>query len=390
MIDIPEEKDKLAIVVVGYNKLNGLKRLLSSLDVAKYPNSNIPLVISVDASGNKEVYSFVEEYRWKHGNKYVNIENERLGLKKHIFQCASLSKYFKGVIVLEDDLMVSPYFFEYSQRALDKYGDDNRIAGIALYEWALNGFAGLPYSPVSKGSDVYACQAVCSWGEIWNYRMWTGFTSWLNSWDGSFDSIDMLKRIKNWTRAWSKYYYAYLVQTNKFFIFPYQSLSTNFNDAGGEHGGGNSSVVQVPLLQGQIDYQFGDFDDLVKYDVYAQNLEISEWLGLKSDELTVDFFGLKEQYGERYVLAPFQLPYKRIRGFSLSMRPWELNIKYNIEGNDILLYDRENSFVTIPPSRKFSSSYLMYFFGGFNVRLLIQFIFKYIWSYTKVKLQHFL
>lgn len=387
MIDIKEEKDKIAIIVVGYNKLFGLKRLLQSLSNAVYPNSDVPLIISIDASGNEAVYDYALDFEWEHGKKYVNIEKERLGLKKHIFQCASLSRYFKGIILLEDDLFIAPDFYHFSQVVLDKYGKCDKVVGISLYAPESNGFIGLPYQPEQNGSDVLACQAVSSWGEIWNERMWKGFTTWLECWDGDFDSIDMIRRIKDWKRAWSKYYYAYMIQTDKFFIFPYMALSTNFNDAGGEHGGGNNSIVQVSLLQEKRNYQLYDFDKLVKYDVYTQNLEIARWLGLDKNDLTVDFYGQKERYRGRYILAPFNLPYKRVKGFSLSMRPWELNIKYNIHGNDILLYDKNNTDVVIPPKRKFNNSIPIYFFRGYNVKLLLRFVVDRIWEYFKLKMK---
>ena len=111
-INIPENKEKIAIVAVGYNRKKSLERLLSSLEVAYYQHEDIPLVISIDASGDEEVYALAREYNWTHGEKYVNIQQERLGLKNHIYQCGDLTKYFKAIILLEDDLYVSPYFYE--------------------------------------------------------------------------------------------------------------------------------------------------------------------------------------------------------------------------------------------------------------------------------------
>jgi len=370
MITPEKAKDKLAIVVVGYNKTDGLLRLLSGIDAAYYESDDVPLVLSIDASGNEEVYRIAREFQWHHGKKYVNIEKARLGLKNHIFQCASLAKFFKGVIVLEDDLFVSPYFYHYSLKALDKYGDNEKIAGISLYQEEINGYVGLPFQALVNQYDAYAWQTVCSWGEVWNERMWNEFQNWLEKWNENFEPIDMIGKIKTWKRAWSKFYYAYIISTDKFFIYPYNALTTNFNDAGGEHGGGNTSIVQVALLQGKRDYIFGEFDDLVKYDVYAQNMAIPGWLGLSPEDITVDFYGLKERYIGHYVLAPFQLPYKRVKGFSLCMRPWELNIKYGIEGDDIILYEREDASFDIPTTRSFNLPVANYYLRGFNGRLL--------------------
>ncbi len=378
------EKNKIAIVVVGYNKYNGLLRLLDSISHADYGSEQVPLVISIDASGNQDVYDLALNYEWKHGVKYVNIEKERLGLKDHIFQCASLTKYFKAVVLLEDDLMVSPYFYNYCNAVLDKYSNDNKVAGVALYRNEANGFVGLPFQPYENGYDVFAWQSVCSWGEMWNERMWNDFISWYEKWDKDFAPIDMPKRIKEWTRAWSKFYYAYMIMNDKYFIYPYQSLSTNFNDAGGEHGGGNASIVQVSLMMGPRNYNFGDFDRLVKYDVYGQNMDIHSWLGLKKEDITVDLYGLKDSYKGRYVLSIINLPYKQIRGFALNMRPLELNLKYNLEGDSIILYDRESTAEIIPPARIFDMKIVAYYLCIYDLQLLR----SYIWDGIKNSIKH--
>lgn len=381
-----ENKNKIAIVVVGYNKLHGLLRLLDALNNAYYDIPDVPLVISVDASGNEELYDYVRKFEWKHGNKIVNIQKERLGLKKHIFQCASLSEKFKGIILLEDDIFVSPYFYHYSIEILNKYANDNNVAGISLYNNETNGFVALPLQRVENELDVYAAQSVSSWGQIWNKRMWNDFNVWLEKWDGDFASIDMPTVIKGWTHAWSKFYYAYIISTNKYFIYPYTALTTNFNDAGGEHGGGDTSLVQVSLLQGKKNYQLGDFDKLVCYDVYFQNVAIPSWLGLKTEDVVVDFYGMKEKYDRRYVLAPFELPFKKVRSFALSLRPWELNIKYGIEGNDLFLYEKNTSEI-IPPKRTFTYNVHNYFLRRYNAKSLLKYSIVSYWERLVNKLR---
>ena len=82
----PENKNKIAIVVVGYNRIGSMTRLLNSIENANYIHGDIPLVISIDCSGDQELYDYVYKFEWGHGNKYVNIQQERLGLKKHILQ----------------------------------------------------------------------------------------------------------------------------------------------------------------------------------------------------------------------------------------------------------------------------------------------------------------
>lgn len=384
-IDNPKNKERIAIVAVGYNRLSGLSRLLNSINEAAYNLPDVPLVISIDASGDQELYNYVNSFEWKHGQKYVNIQEKRLGLKKHIFKCMSLSHYFKGVIILEDDLFVSPYFYHYSCHALEKYGDDERVAGIALYRNEYDGYTYLPFQPMYNGQDVLAWKSVCSWGEMLNERMWNQFSNWLSSWDENFKCIDMNDTIKGWSRAWSKYFYAYLVSTNKYFIFPYEPLTTNFNDDGGEHGGGGS-IVQVSLQQGKRNYQMADFEKLVHYDIYGHNESIASWLNMNEEDLTAYFHPNSRTIKTRYILTHVKLPYKVIKTYGIAMRPWELNIKYNVAGNDIYLYEREENMPVHFTQGKCSFNILMYFFSRYKKQFTPFFVLKLYYLMVKKKL----
>jgi hypothetical protein len=380
-----EDNCSIAIVVVGYNRLKETKRLLDSLQNAYYGTNKVPLIISIDASGNTELYDYARSFVWAHGNKYVNIQEERLGLKEHIFQCGDLANSFKGIIILEDDLFVSPYFYQYAQEALDYYKNDELVAGISLYSPTTNALAQLPFVPMQDGNSVYAYQDVASWGELFNSRMWSGFRRWLKEWDQDFDTIDMPKVIKTWTKAWSKFFYAYMIETNHFFLFPHVSLTTNFNDSQGEHGEGGNPWTQYSLLMGPTKYIFAPCNELVRYDVYCHNYKLYEWLGLTQDELEIDLFGTKKSINKKhYQLSVSVLPYKLIKNFALSMRPIELNIKYQLNGKGIFLYDTsvsESSKTELHPYQ-----YLTYMLQGFNPRLVFEYSKRFLTRYIKNKL----
>ena len=102
MLKIQDSKDKIAIVVVGYNRVKPLKRLLTSLEKATYPSDEIPLVISIDASGMQELYTFVESFHWSHGPKYTIIEKERLGLRTHILHLVLLRRTVQISVMLRE------------------------------------------------------------------------------------------------------------------------------------------------------------------------------------------------------------------------------------------------------------------------------------------------
>ena len=92
--------------------------------------------------------------------------------------------------------------------------------------------------------------------------MWKPFRKWLEKWDCNFDKVDTYSIIKGWDKAWSKYFEAYLILTNKFFIYPYTSLSTNFSDVGVHTNEGQiSNSYQVELIYGRKKYVLPLFRD---------------------------------------------------------------------------------------------------------------------------------
>ena len=60
---------EFVIVIVTYNRLNSVKRLLNSLNYAYYLNDKVDLIISIDYSGSDIIYNYVKDYTWDFGEK---------------------------------------------------------------------------------------------------------------------------------------------------------------------------------------------------------------------------------------------------------------------------------------------------------------------------------
>src|SRR5687768_8098504 len=101
-----------AIVITAYNRPEGLSRLLKSVADASYDSNNVTLVISIDKSDSNKVYELADSFEWKYGQKKVIKHNEHLGLKEHILRCGDLTDQYGSIILLEDDLIVSPWFYK--------------------------------------------------------------------------------------------------------------------------------------------------------------------------------------------------------------------------------------------------------------------------------------
>ena len=307
----------------------------------------------------RSVEKLANQYEWKYGDKIIRTFPERQGLKKHVLSCGNFLATYEWIIVLEDDLIVSPNFYIYAKQAVKYYRDDDRIAGISLYRHSRNVLANRSFQPRDSKYDVYFMQFAQSWGQVWMREAWEKFLDWYGENDGEdLKAIDFPARISNWAKSsWLKYHIKYCVETNRFFVYPYRSLSTCFADVG-EHQKAASTIFQIPLEEDKRDgYAFCPFDNTeVKYDVYFEPIS----LPVPADTC-IDLYGQKDQEyiasGKfRYCLTCKKLNLPVKKAYSLNMKPHEQNIIDEVEGNDIFLYEIVGSNIT--ESRESISAYI--------------------------------
>lgn len=334
---------KIAIVIVAYNRVKSLERLLNSLDKVIFSHNNVTLIISIDNSGSTDVASFAKGFKWSYGEKEVIEHEKRLGLRNHVIFCGNLSKDYDAIVVLEDDIFVSKYFYNFILQSIDKYDSNNNIAGISLYTHLWNVGVNRPFIPAHNGKDAYFLQYAQSWGQVWTKRMWTQFYNWYLENESKWNKDVLLpQNILNWPdSSWLKYFISYIVKTEKYFVYPYISLATNFTDAGTHNTVSNSSY-QVPLLNGDISiYDLPDFNsDSLRYDVFFESEKIWEYLDIPKEDICIDLYGNKNnEYKKRYWLTSKHINFKIVKEYALQLRPHELNIIYNIKGKGIFLYD---------------------------------------------------
>jgi len=135
---------------------------------------NSDLFIFSDGAKNREDLKKVEEVR-KYlstisGFKSVTLSETKVnrGLAKALVEGITHVCNVRGrVIVLEDDIIVSPYFLEYMNSALDRYENDERVMHISGYMFPVRDAANLP--------ETFFYRATSSWGwATWN-RAWRYF-----------------------------------------------------------------------------------------------------------------------------------------------------------------------------------------------------------------------
>lgn len=341
---------KPAIVVVTFNRPHSLRRVLYSLSKGYYPSiENVNLVISIDyqnSDKHTQVVKIANEFIWAFGEKKIIEHTENLGLRKHVISCGNLVNSYDSIIMLEDDILVSPKYYFYAINSLEFYGDKDYIGGISLYKHEKNPNNNRPFQPLHNDYDVFFLQFAQSWGQCWSKVMWLDFMKWYenksewNKYEGDLPSF-----VLGWPESsWLKYYIKYLAETNKYFIYPYFSFSTNFHDAGTHNNDVNNSCqVHLDIFSNSVG-RFPKLDEAICYDVYFELKNIQNYISISEinwqNDVCVDLYATKKNFkNSKYWLTTASLPYKIIQHYGLNLRPHEVNIILDNQGNEIYVYD---------------------------------------------------
>jgi glycosyltransferase involved in cell wall biosynthesis len=168
---------------------------------------------------------------------------QNIGLAQNIITgISSILEHYKTVIVLEDDLVTSPWFLQFMNRALELYQDEENVASV-------HGFV----NPV-KGSlpETFFMQHPSSWGWATWRRAWKYFepdgVKLLNfletkqltqrfDFEGNYRFTRMLRRqIEGVNNSWAIRWYASVLVNDLYCLFPGHPLLENIgNDGSGEN-----------------------------------------------------------------------------------------------------------------------------------------------------------
>ncbi len=337
------------IVIPCFNKTNALKRLLSSLLKADYPE-HVKIIFSVDGGGDPDVLRCAEEFDWPYGEKEVVAHDENIGLRQNILHCGGLSEKYGSVIVLEDDSYVSRDFYHYALKAKEFYSGDDYIAGISLYAYEYSEISQGRFYPLYDGAGTYFMQWASSRGQLWTDKHWGSFSSWYGkNKETDLSDFNIPEKVAGWPEgSWKKYYIAYLVDADKFFVYPYSSFVSNCGDIGTHCGKGRlgnrsfvGTQVCLPLKYETVALKFSAFSSsAVKYDAFFEidpkylkrNSKLSEF------EFDVDLAGAKQKknFTKEYVLSSkkFKNP---VFSFDHALIPMALNVIHDCEGRYLSL-----------------------------------------------------
>ena len=324
-----------AIIIPCYNRTDCLNRLLKSLNQANY-EYEFDLVFSIDYSGKNDVLKVCKDFCWTHGNKRIITHKKNIGLRANILSCGDLllSEY-ERIILLEDDLIVNDNFCSFAMKAAEFYEDNIEIGGISLYAYAKSEIGLFNFYPLKDEYDTYFMQWPSSWGQLWTRKQWTEFRNWLTL-DYDFSTSNIPDYVKQWKNSWKKFYLAYLVETNRYFVYPYFTFTIE-SFSSGTHVNKNtiSSIFNTNSFIGSK-YRFRDFKSSIrfKYDAFFQPIDKLIKIDNETLKVSFDLYGVKKQdnISSDYVITCQKCTNALIK-YGFVKFPLELNIEENISGN---------------------------------------------------------
>ena len=241
------------IALFVYNRLDHTEQTVSALKRNLLAEDS-DLFIFSDASKNlssdekvKAVRTFIKSTT---GFKSLTIieRPHNLGLANSIIDgVTNLCNKYGQVIVLEDDLVTSPFFLKYMNDALDFYRDEERVISIHGYIYPVK--AKLPETFFLRGAD---CWGWATWKRGWDIFEPNGekLLEQLKqrklekqfNFDGAYEYVRMLKnQILKKNDSWAIRWHASAFLNDSLTLYSGKSLVNNIgNDSSGTHSGSTS------------------------------------------------------------------------------------------------------------------------------------------------------
>ncbi|OYY61778.1 MAG: glycosyl transferase [Hydrogenophilales bacterium 28-61-11] len=247
------------IALFAYARPEHTRRTLEALAANALADQSDLIVYSDAARSERdaEAVSAVRELiRAASGFRSVTLveRDMNFGLARNIIEGVSeVLRQHECIIVLEDDMVTSPFFLMYMNEALERFASDDRVVSIHGYVYPVEGT--LPEAFFLPGADC--------WGWATWRRGWACFNpdgaqllrelkqrklEHAFDYEGSYPYTKMLEaQIAGTNDSWAIRWYASAFLLGKLTLYPGRSLVHNIgNDATGTHCD-QSSVMDTSL-----------------------------------------------------------------------------------------------------------------------------------------------
>ncbi len=236
------------IALFAYKRPDHLRKTVTALRINREAPRTRLYVFSDGARGSED-WPGVEAVRKSideidgFADVKVIARDANLGLARSIIE--GVGQVIEGhgrVIVVEDDLVVSPFFLRYMNEALDLYAGDERVASVHGYVYPVQGE--LPETFFLRGAD---CWGWGTWARAWRLfepdgakllgelrrrRLTRTFDL-----DGTYPYTRMLEdQIAGNNDSWAIRWHASAFLADRLTLYPGRTLVQNIgNDASGTH-----------------------------------------------------------------------------------------------------------------------------------------------------------
>lgn len=270
------------IILFVYNRPVHTQRLIESLKTNKEAaQSHLHIYADISPDGMptpaiKEVRKYIHNIT---GFKNIDIieRTQHFGLANNVIDAvSSVLTHFDRVIVLEDDLIVSPYFLQFMNDALETYKNELKVGHIQACEYTQN--PKLPETFLIKFPGSWGWG---TWSRAWKYfnpngaellkKIQDRHLSYAFDFNGSYKYTRMLRRqIEGKNDSWAIRWNASLFLSDILSLNAGRSLVQNkgFDGTGTNCGAGgdfSSQLYTKPL-------------PVIKIDPITENNEAREYM----------------------------------------------------------------------------------------------------------------
>jgi len=252
------------IALFTYNRPYHTRKTVEALQQNKL-SSRSDLFVFSDGPKDAVSATLVQEVRnyLKSINHFKSVSiierKSNIGLAANILEgVQQIMSRSEKVIVLEDDLLTSPFFLDFMNEGLCLYENDENVISIHGYLVPLE--EKLPDTFFLQGAD---CWGWATWKRGWNLfqpdgsllldRLIKSNQTEQFDFDGSYPYLQMLKdQVAGKRDSWAIRWYASAFLENKYTLYPGKSLVTNIGGDGSGINNGVEYFSPAPFHQSQV------------------------------------------------------------------------------------------------------------------------------------------
>ena len=185
----------ISIHVFGHERDEASAKLLRILEASNYTGYEkpLPLVIHLDGPAvptqklkTLALKQLAENFEWTHGPKILDVHNENRGLKASWLNAWTLPRPNDVMIAFEDDVLPSPFYFQWLVKVLEQYdllnGDsrDPCLLGVSLSPMRMDEITypfrkWMTHENIPSQYPVFLHAVPSSWGVAYFGRPWRDF-----------------------------------------------------------------------------------------------------------------------------------------------------------------------------------------------------------------------